>query len=1181
MKKSKNKCIFILLTATFFITTFASAQWEVIATPESNQFGTSSGWVGSDNGSPYDCSNLSIQKNPVIGDFVYVPQYLEVGFLYRFTYYVKARQPQVFCELLEGLDNSAGGNSLDYAYNQQGSADYSYTAGDIEIAVSPAMVCGDTFKYTSSAVAGDGELHYFKLLVKDVQGIAFTKPLRVAHCIIEKRLDNSYLFPLNPSDLLFNSIEDKRIEISWTDNSTDESGFIVERSFNGGGFIKHDTLSPNTTSFVDHLVELGEYSYRVFAFNGEGNSDATNTVTTVIYDTPPLSPSDFQSDIIDSRHVSFSWSDNSNNEYGFKIESGLSDSWEPAPGSPVGEDTESLVVGDLSPSSNYSFRIFAWNNMGSSDTISINLMTPDPSNDGIVFPEDAGILNVKDFGAKGDGTTDDTESIQSAMNVGAGKFVYFPVGTYLVSDRLEWPGDARTAPMILIGQKMEETIIRLSDNNPKYQNSIIPNAVIWTQEMGSADNFRNFIKNLTVNTGSGNPAAIGIQYMSNNMGTVSDVCITSEDGSGEIGLDLAYNNLNGPLLISKVKIDGFNYGIKSSGAVNSLTFEHITLQNQKIIGFQNSGQVVSIRGIISNNTVTAVYNKTGEGVITLLDSELKGGASEYPAIINQGALFARNIKTQGYQKAIDNLSGTGVDFDEEIVEEFVSHEVASQFAWTKPKSLNLEILETPDIQWQSDLSEWANVQTFGAIPDDSNDDSQAIKDAIASGKSVIYFPKGTYNVSGSIEISAKVEQIVGLESMITVGTQSGAVFVLPDSPTSPSIVEIQHLSVTPTNTTPAVNNQSAARTLVVRYCKGFGGIHTGTGNVFYEDVGTGVNKPMAFTGGTGQKVWIRQLSNEPRDGVTHILNDGATFWILGHKTEQPGTLIETKNGGKTEVCGGFAYSVGGDNSIYPMYINDNSSMSATMGGAFFTTKYETYQVLVEETHSSVTKNMNASEFPHRAGFKMIPLYVGYPDDGTGSVPDAPDNLSTEETGIGQFRLTWQDHSSNEDGFGVEMSIDNGDFEAIDSTNSNTTIISLSDLEVQKKYCFRVFAFNELGNSSYSNEVCDTLKLLDGIGPISINDGSVSFFPNPFSDNLNIHIELSYPAEVGIQIFDLSGRKIKVFERSEMNIGIHIISWDGHSDAGTSTEQGIFNAQIMIKFNDNNTVQRNIKIIKLR
>lgn len=47
--------------------------------------------------------------------------------------------------------------------------------------------------------------------------------------------------------------------------------------------------------------------------------------------------------------------------------------------------------------------------------------------------------DVKDFGAKGDGTTDDTSAIKAAIAAAGGGTVFFPVGTYVVSDTLVQP----------------------------------------------------------------------------------------------------------------------------------------------------------------------------------------------------------------------------------------------------------------------------------------------------------------------------------------------------------------------------------------------------------------------------------------------------------------------------------------------------------------------------------------------------------------------------------------------------------------------------------------------------------------------------------------------------------------------------------------------------------------------
>ncbi|NJK90757.1 MAG: hypothetical protein HC904_02330 [Blastochloris sp.] len=63
----------------------------------------------------------------------------------------------------------------------------------------------------------------------------------------------------------------------------------------------------------------------------------------------------------------------------------------------------------------------------------------------IIYPDKAGITNLKrDFGAKGDGVTDDTAAIQKALNEKKG-ILYLPAGTYMISDTLRWgKGEKRT-----------------------------------------------------------------------------------------------------------------------------------------------------------------------------------------------------------------------------------------------------------------------------------------------------------------------------------------------------------------------------------------------------------------------------------------------------------------------------------------------------------------------------------------------------------------------------------------------------------------------------------------------------------------------------------------------------------------------------------------------------------------
>ncbi len=65
-------------------------------------------------------------------------------------------------------------------------------------------------------------------------------------------------------------------------------------------------------------------------------------------------------------------------------------------------------------------------------------ITLNSSGDGTSSSQPQPVKNVKDFGAKGDGSTNDTAAIQNAIkSLGSGGSVYFPAGTYVQNDLIE------------------------------------------------------------------------------------------------------------------------------------------------------------------------------------------------------------------------------------------------------------------------------------------------------------------------------------------------------------------------------------------------------------------------------------------------------------------------------------------------------------------------------------------------------------------------------------------------------------------------------------------------------------------------------------------------------------------------------------------------------------------------
>lgn len=123
------------------------------------------------------------------------------------------------------------------------------------------------------------------------------------------------------------------INLSWTDNTTDETSFHIERSPNGtDSWVEIDTVGSDQTSYADTSVSCEtDYYYRVRAFR---NDDATfSNYSNVDGDTsgicPLAPPSSLNAAATSQTEISLSWVDNSPDETAFHIERSPNgtDSW--------------------------------------------------------------------------------------------------------------------------------------------------------------------------------------------------------------------------------------------------------------------------------------------------------------------------------------------------------------------------------------------------------------------------------------------------------------------------------------------------------------------------------------------------------------------------------------------------------------------------------------------------------------------------------------------------------------------------------------------------------------------------------------------------------------------------------------------------------------------------------------
>src|SRR5204863_85591 len=79
-------------------------------------------------------------------------------------------------------------------------------------------------------------------------------------------LGNTATTPLPPTDVAASAASATSVVVGWTDNSNNETGFLIERSVDGTTYVTAGQVAPNVTSFVDEgLDEATTYYYRVSA----------------------------------------------------------------------------------------------------------------------------------------------------------------------------------------------------------------------------------------------------------------------------------------------------------------------------------------------------------------------------------------------------------------------------------------------------------------------------------------------------------------------------------------------------------------------------------------------------------------------------------------------------------------------------------------------------------------------------------------------------------------------------------------------------------------------------------------------------------------------------------------------------------------------------------------------------
>ncbi len=128
--------------------------------------------------------------------------------------------------------------------------------------------------------------------------------------------------PASPTDLVQASSTPSTVTLNWTDNSTDEKGFRIDR-WNGRRWVTIKTVGANITSFTNKGLKANTpYAYLLYAYNSGGLSISPAFIGDAI--TLPVggiaAPTNLTATVVSTSNIILQFTDNATNELGYNVQ---------------------------------------------------------------------------------------------------------------------------------------------------------------------------------------------------------------------------------------------------------------------------------------------------------------------------------------------------------------------------------------------------------------------------------------------------------------------------------------------------------------------------------------------------------------------------------------------------------------------------------------------------------------------------------------------------------------------------------------------------------------------------------------------------------------------------------------------------------------------------------------------
>ncbi|MBU1937652.1 fibronectin type III domain-containing protein [bacterium] len=177
--------------------------------------------------------------------------------------------------------------------------------------------------------------------------------------------------PSAPEDLTLQPLDYKRIFISWTDNSDNETGFNLQRHEQGRPFVTIAELPANDTSYSDNFLSSQTlYYYRVGAIGQDGTSWTEEDTARTWPFAVPQAPSHLGAVSVMEVGVSLTWQDNTPYENYFVIRRSDEGAGYVSV-STLGVNVEGYLDQSVFEAHQYSYFVTAVNTVGESDSSNV------------------------------------------------------------------------------------------------------------------------------------------------------------------------------------------------------------------------------------------------------------------------------------------------------------------------------------------------------------------------------------------------------------------------------------------------------------------------------------------------------------------------------------------------------------------------------------------------------------------------------------------------------------------------------------------------------------------------------------------------------------------------------------------------------------------------------------------